>query len=105
MLIEFPETHTVSTRLTFQDYKALRSLCSTNGLTIHKVVRLLVGRWMIEKSREYRTPVRLSDRLKNQVERERDKPGGVFPGESLAAKAAAALAQSIELSERVEKSI
>ena len=106
MLIELPETQTVSTRLTVPDYKAFRSLCQATGTTMHKIVRLLIGYWMIQKSREYRTPVRVSSRLYSQVERERDSKDSVFPEEvRLTAKAAAVMEAVQRVSESVDKSL
>ena len=102
MMIDFPETQTVSSRLTVKDYRAFRALCSASGFTMHKVIRLLVGWWIVEKSREFRMPVRLSDRLARSVEIERERADTMFP---VAARASAILSAIEQMSDTAAKSI
>lgn len=77
--ITFPETRTISSRLTWSDYRNFRTLCLVSGTTMHRVIRLLVGRWMMEKSGELRMPGRISERLRRGVDLERERKDGIYP--------------------------
>ena len=63
----YPETRTVSTRLTWNDYTIFRNTCRMTGNTMHRVLRLLLAAWTEYKLRQFNVPLRLSERLRRAL--------------------------------------
>ena len=58
----------------------LKGVCRTTGTTMHRVIRVLVGAWLIEKGMEYRLPAPISATLRRAVEIEAEREtGSVLP--------------------------
>lgn len=76
----FPVTKTVSTRLTRQDYRTFRRACGAMGVTMHRVVRLLIAAWIVDTCEQLHIPCAASERLARAVEVDRArKDGGFLP--------------------------
>ena len=90
MQITFPETRTISSRLTWQDYRTFREKCLEHGTTMHRVIRLLVGQWLVESE------ARVSPRLFRSVALERERVGSIYPAGYVTPDRAAAMLDTVE---------
>lgn len=72
-LIMLPETRTVSTRLNTVDYRVFRSACNAMGFTMHRVLKTLVGYWLLSMAEQMNTRMPVSKQLRRKVERDMER--------------------------------
>ena len=74
--LSLPETKTVSCRLTRRDYRVFRGACNAMNSSMHRVIRLLIGAWLVDLAMQSEAPIVASENLRRAVENDRARRDG-----------------------------